>query len=917
MSSVDDILLSSGLSEEMFRRWEKDPMSVDPTWRKAFEKIESAPKPKKPGTTPTLHPPTKKLEGEEFRDEVLKLRMKELIDHYRKEGHKNADINPFNEPVKKDYSDFSKQELKAFFPTLGILKMKEAPLEEILDQLERLYSGKLGFQFSSIVSEEEEKWLAKEIEEGFFLIETPIEEKQMILEELSKADLFETFMHTKYTGQKRFSIEGAESLIPMLEQVILSGTSAGVSAFVIGMAHRGRLNVLSNILDKSYQEIFSEFDEGYVPEAFHGTGDVKYHKGYTSKREIGDKKTVEIMLPPNPSHLESIDSVVEGIVKGKQVKIEEDPKDSAMAILVHGDAAIAGQGIVYETLQMQSLPGYQTGGTIHFVVNNQIGFTTSPDEGRSTVYCTDIAKSFGNPVIHVNASDPEVCVKAAKLAVKYRMRFKKDIFIDMYCWRKYGHNEGDEPAFTHPKLYRHIKSMKPVRETYRDLLISEGSVEKEIAEEMEKTFKRALSEAKEGLKLGDPKKEKRRKTHGPYTPPDVETAVDKKTLEKIGLKMVDIPEGFNLHPKVLHLAEERVEMATGKKPLNWGMAEILAYGSLVLEGHEVRVSGQDVERGTFSHRHALYVDQESSQKYVPLAHLEKGQAKFSIYNSILSEYAVLGFEYGYSLTTPNGLTIWEAQFGDFANGAQVIFDQYLAPAEAKWGQKSNLTVFLPHGYEGQGPEHSSGRIERYLILAGERNLRVCVPSLPAQQFHLLRRQALDPEQKPLIAFTPKALLRLPAASSPLSDFTEGRFHEILDDPDRPENPKKVVFCTGKIFYELQAEREKLKDDRVALIRIEQLYPLYKEELKKIFKPYEKVETVLWVQEEPENMGALHYIVPRLEKLLERKVKAIARPVSATTASGIYAFHKIESKDIMEEVFKEKPDSYDIAGQMRA
>lgn len=885
----------------MFRRWERDPLSVDTSWRNAFERMENKLPTKKATHAPFIYPPSKTLEEAGVQQELRKYQIEELIREYRINGHLDADFNPFERKNISGRSGYSDQELGAFFPTLGILPQKEAPLSLILDRLDALYQGSLGFEFEGVVPDEEAEWLAKEVEGGFFLEELPLTDRQKIFEGLSKADLFETFMHTKFVGQKRFSIEGAESLIPMLGAVVESG----VESFVIGMAHRGRLNVLSNILDKSYQEIFSEFHEGYLPDGFKGTGDVKYHKGY----EKGD-----IFLPPNPSHLESIDSVVEGIVKGKQVKESEE---KVMAILIHGDAALAGQGVVYETLQMQSLPGYGTGGTIHFVINNQIGFTTSPEAGRSTRYCTDIAKAFKNPVIHVNGADPEACFKAAKLASKYRAKFHRDIFIDLYCWRKYGHNEGDEPSFTQPELYRHIKEMIPVRESYREKLIGSGLIESAIVEEMEKSFKRALAEAKDSVQFNEETLVDRPKTYGRYMAPEVKTAIPDAVIQDIGRKLSHVPERFNIHPKVLALAEEREAMALGKKPINWGMAEMLAYGSLVLEGHGVRISGQDVERGTFSHRHAVYVDQETGGKYMPLAHLQQGQAPFSIYNSILSEYGVLAFEYGYSLVTPEGLTIWEAQFGDFANGGQIIFDQYMAPAEAKWGQTSNLTVFLPHGYEGQGPEHSSGRLERMLTLAGERNLRISIPTLPAQHFHLLRRQTLDPEKKPLIIFTPKALLRLPAASSRVKDFTEGRFEEILDDPSPPPNPSQLIFCSGKIYFELKAEQEKVKDSSSAIVRIEQLYPLDKKAILELFKRYEKVKRILWVQEEPKNMGAAYHIAAKLTTLLKREIEIVARPVSATTASGIYAFHKKEARDIMERVFKDKPTTYDIAGQFRA
>lgn len=918
MSSLDDILLSSGLYEEMYRKWEADPASIDPAWGKAFQDFERRPAALSKRSVPLLRPPEEPQDQALLSQEVLKERVARLIDAWRQWGHFAADFNPLEPPVGDSRLDveafgFSSEDMSLICPTLGILPEAEASLGELVDRLKEIYGNRIGVEYKGLTGPEIEAWLEGKLEKGGFPPEVALEEKQMILEELSKSELLETFMHTKYVGQKRFSLEGSETLIPMVREAIDAGSAIGVEEFVIGMSHRGRLNVLSNIINKSYKEIFSEFDEGYIPDAFEGTGDVKYHKGFETAFQTKRGASVKVVLTPNPSHLESVDPVVQGQVKGRQIKSSEE---KVMALQIHGEAAIAAQGVVYETLQLQRLKGYATGGTIHFVINNQIGFTTHPQEGRCTRYCTDIAKAFGCPVFHVNAEDPEGCVAVVKLAVQFRQKFRRDIFIDLYCWRKYGHNEGDEPTFTQPHLYRKIKEKRGIREQYRDLLIHGGKLEHALAEAMEQEFKKALSEAKESIKIGGPKAEEISRARASYRPLDVATAVPKNELVELASKLSEVPEGFHIHPKVEALAKGRV--FDGDKPIDWGMGEILAYATLLASGRTIRLSGQDVERGTFSHRHAVWVDQQSDEKYSPLAHLSEKQGRFFIYNSPLSEFGVLGFEYGYSLSVPEGLTIWEAQFGDFANGGQVVMDQYIASSEQKWGQKSNLTLFLPHGYEGQGPEHSSGRIERFLSLAADDNLRICNPSLPHQHFHLLRRQVLSSRLKPLIVFTPKAYLRHPNATSRLEDLTEGQFQEILDDPDPPKNPKKLALCSGKIYFELKAHADKIKDESVAFVRIEQLYPLYTDRLKAIFEKYREVREILWVQEEPKNMGAWRYLRPLLEEVAKRKVHYVGRPESASPAAGIYVYHKKEVHEILEGVFaKDQPTTYEIAGQFRA
>lgn len=870
MASLDDILLSSGLYEEMFRKWEADPNSVDPSWGKVFQDLEK----NKPASSQGS------LQGS----------IESLKEAWRTWGHLQAHFNPLKPEPPEDP------------------RLKDSE-NETIRRFKRIYGGKIGFEFKGFTTPEIEAWFQSQLESNDFPPPIPIEEKQMILEELSKSELLEHFMHMKYVGQKRFSLEGTETLIPMLQEVI---EVSDAEEFVIGMAHRGRLNVLSNLLNKSFKDIFSEFDEAYVPTAFEGTGDVKYHKGFVSERKTKKGRDVKIILTPNPSHLESVDPVVEGQVKGRQVKGKK-----AIAILIHGDAAITGQGVVYETLQMQGLKGFSVGGTLHFIINNQIGFTTHPSEGRSTLYCTDIAKTFGSPVIHLNVEDPEGCVAAVKLAVNFHQKFKKDIFLDLYGWRKYGHNESDEPTFTQPSLYQRIKGKSAIRDQYRDVLIHGGALEHAIAESIEHEYKKALNEARESAKAISKEPIENGRTLPPYQPYPDKTAVAPDVLKEIARQLAKIPEGFHVHPKVVAIANDRKSMGEEKR-IDWGMAEMFTYGSLLWEGRDVRLTGQDVERGTFSHRHAVWIDQQNEDKYYPLAHLKDSQGDFYIYNTLLSEFASLGFEYGYSLSVEEGLTIWEAQYGDFANGAQVIIDQYLASSEQKWGQKSNITLFLPHGYEGQGPEHSSARMERFLSLAGHDNLRICNPSTPHQLFHLLRRQALVEERKPLIVFTPKALLRLPACTSTLQDFSEGTFQEICDDPTPPALILKVVFCTGKIYFELKGHAEKIKDETTAFVRVEQLYPLYVDKIKEILVKYKGARDMIWVQEEPKNMGAGPYMKPILEELAGREILFIGRQEAASPAAGIYLFHKKELHEMMEAVFKkDQPTTYEIAGQVRA
>lgn len=908
--------------ENIYEQYQQNPAKIDLAWRNYFQMLE------KPKNAQIIVPTSSDIPQEQ-----QALQICNLIKAYRMFGHLMTKINPIarkemDEPwqLKLETYGFTSDDLQKEYSSCGLLKKEKATLKEILETLKATYCDRIGIEYMD-VDPKIEAWIQERIEPSMFHFNLSIDQKHTILQHLNKSELFEVFLHTKYPGQKRFSLEGGETLIPILEGIIETLASQGGEDFVIGMAHRGRLNVLSNILQKSNELIFIEFDENFIPDSFEGSGDVKYHKGfYSESLTIKDHK-VNIALTPNPSHLEAVDPVVEGQARGKQVLRNNDKSlNQVIPILVHGDAAIAGQGIVYETLQLSELAGYNTGGTIHLVINNQIGFTTIPEDSRSTHYCTDIARAFGAPVFHVNAEDPEGCFNAAILAAELRQKFHCDVFIDLNCYRKYGHNEGDEPAFTQPLEYKIIREKKPIREIYRDHLISQGVLEKQMAETLEVEFKNNLQEALSATKAKLEKKlaKKKQEIFLPGTLEEnpfqfVDTAVPLKTLEEIGQKLCSIPEDFSIHPKLESLLKERLKMlqqGPGAKPLDWGMGETLAYGTLLWDRKHVRLAGQDTSRGTFSHRHALWIDQKDEKKYIPLQHLKENQGRFDLVNSPLSEYGALGFEYGYSLAYPHALVIWEAQFGDFGNGAQVIIDQFIATAEQKWGQRSGLTLLLPHGYEGQGPEHSSARIERFLTLAGNNNMYIVNPTTPAQLFHLLRRQEMRAFAKPLIVFTPKGLLRNPDCVSPLIDLTQGSFQEILDDPSPPQKVKRIAFCSGRIYYELNAMRAKTKTEDIIFIRIEQLYPLHIDKIKSLLKNYRGVQEFFWVQEEPKNMGAWQFINPQLSELLtaDSTLTYVGRPPSASPAAGSYALHKKEHAAIMDALFiRQKPSIFELAG----
>lgn len=926
MSKEDLLSLASanaGLFDELYRKYKRDKNSVSEEWQELFDDFEKE-EPIFPAEKRFTQQKTEPLAKTEAETKIF-----QLIQAYRTFGFLAAHVNPIAmqekaEPFQLSLKSlgFKQEDLSKSYPTMGLLKKETAPLLEIINALKETYCGRIGVEYIGYQNPEFEAWLQKRIEPNRFQKAFTIEQKQEILQYLNKSELLESFIHTKYVGQKRFSIEGGETFIPIMAALIEVGADLGISEFYLGMAHRGRLNVLANILNKSYTEIFSEFDEGYVPESLEGSGDVKYHKGFYSDVQTVHGHKVQVTLTPNPSHLESVNPVVEGEVRARQDQLKDEKREKVAAILVHGDAALSGQGVIYETLQLYGLENYTTGGSIHIVINNQIGFTTLPKDARSTPSCTDIAKAFGAPVFHVNAEDPEACVYAAILAMEIRQKFHFDVFIDLNCYRKYGHNESDEPAFTQPLEYKIIRSKKPIRDLYRDALISEGVLEKFMAEAMEAEFKKSLNQALK-IEKGERKEiEIKNEVNHSHLFKNTETGVNYKILREVAEEICTVPKDFNLHPKLQNLLKERLNMVIPEenpKPLDWGMAELLAYGSLLEEGTQVRLAGQDSCRGTFSHRHAMWMDQVEEKAYFPLSHLKKVEARADIVNSPLSEFASLAFEYGYSIANPEALVIWEAQFGDFANSAQVVIDQYIAAGEQKWGQKTSLTLLLPHGYEGQGPEHSSARLERFLSLAGNSNMFITNPTTPAQFFHLLRRQVLGRFQKPLIVLTPKGLLRHPECVSHIKDLEKGHFRTILNDPKPPKHVQRLLICSGKIFYDLQAYRDKEKVQDTAIIRLEQLYPFDEEQFKEVLEHYPSITECYYVQDEHKNMGAYSYLEPILSASLPKKIelKYAGRLRSASPAAGSYALHKKEQAAIMNEIFKQKKGSaLDISHHFR-
>ena len=872
------------------------------------------------------------LGGDRTREQTVKqARVLELINAYRVRGHLIADIDPLHAMPLQHHPELDIEtygltiwDLDREFITGGLGGVESAPLRQILDILHRAYCGKVGIEYRHIQSKEQKVWIRDQIREQF-VYPQPLspEIKKQLLQKLIAAEQFERFLHTKYLGQKRFSLEGCETIIPLLDQLIERGAARGVEDITMGMAHRGRLNVLANIVGDFAERIFTSFEGSVHPNFPADEGDVKYHQGATGVHRTQSGREVKIQLSPNPSHLEFVDPVVEGMTRAKQdaqSAPREEVIDRFMPVLLHGDAAFAGQGTVMETLNLAELHGYRTGGTIHIIVNNQIGFTTSPEKGRSTIYSTDVARMTQLPIFHINGDDPEAAYRVLNIALDFRQEFNKDVVLDVVGFRRLGHNEGDEPSYTQPLMYARVKAHPGVRAIYAQRLIREKVIDEAGVQGMiEQTvagYERTLERAKQIVAQKPPKKEL-----PPPVPEEdgsavVETPVSTDAVRRIAHHISLVPEGFNINPKMVGQLARRAKMGEGQAPMDWAFAEAIAFGSLVLEGTRVRLSGQDSGRGTFSQRHAVMYDTQTGQPWTPLSELRSEtnpHAVFEVFDSSLSEQGVLGFEYGYSVIAQDALVLWEAQFGDFSNGAQVIIDQYIAASEDKWQQKSRLALLLPHGYEGQGPEHSSARLERYLQLCAENNLQVCYPTTPAQYFHLLRRQAKQEIMRPLVVMTPKSLLRLPAATSALDQLTSGGFQPVIDDAGATnrEAVRRLVLCSGKVFYDLDAARKKSGDERVAILRLEQLYPFPEKRLRELFSAYPNATQLVWAQEEPKNMGGWNFVRPRLMNLIPKCERPyyVGRAASASPATGSYVTHELEQRRLVDQALTEEDAAF--------
>jgi 2-oxoglutarate dehydrogenase E1 component len=952
MAGVD--VLASALSggnaafiADLYARWASDPGSVDPSFAELFASLNdearsvltdasgaswapnhfSVGEPDAPAKAPSKAAPVKAADANEFtRKAVLdSIRALMLIRTYRVRGHLEAKLDPLGLQAQKSHPEldpksygFTDADRDRPIFIDNVLGRESATLAEIVAILRDSYCGPIGVEFMHIQDPEQKAWVQRRIEGVAWRKTFQPADKEKILRELTEAEGFETFCQKRYVGTKRFGLEGAEVAIPALHAMIETAAADGVREIAIGMPHRGRLNTLVNVVKKPFTAVFSEFGgSSFKPDDVQGSGDVKYHLGTSTDVEMAGHP-VHLSLQPNPSHLEAVDPVVIGKVRARQDESGDTrARKSVMAILMHGDAAFAGQGLVYETLAMSQLIGYRTGGTIHLVVNNQIGFTTVPAHAYSGLYCTDVAKSIQSPILHVNGDDPEAVIFCARMAAEFRQRFATDIVLDVVCYRRHGHNETDEPAFTQPIMYRAIKAQKTTRTLYAERLAAEGAVTAERAKAIADEFQATLEDAFQASKAYKPNKADwleghwagftQADDHGEQT--DEDTAAPAETLRLIGMALARPPESFDLNPKIARQLDAKRAMIETGEGIDWATGEALAFGALLLDGHRVRLSGEDTQRGTFSHRHAVLIDQTNQNEYVPLNNIAEGQARFEAFNSLLSEQGVLGFEYGYSLADPHTLVLWEAQFGDFANGAQVIIDQFLASGETKWLRMSGLTLLLPHGHEGQGPEHSSARLERYLQLCAEKNMTVCNITTPANTFHVLRRQLKRNYRKPLVIMTPKSLLRHKLAVSRLSELAEGsRFHCVLPETDaiaEPHEVTRVVLCSGKVYYDLLAARREAGLNRVAILRIEQLYPFPEVILAKLLAPYSNAE-VVWCQEEPENMGAWTFADRRIERVLGKVESKSRRPIyvgreaAASPATGHAKTHAAQQAALVAE-----------------
>ena len=912
--------------EKLYFDYLADPSSVDGTWRAYFEQLPRvAPPPREP-FGPRAHPraarPAGSRAGEQPAGEVLQFRVDRLVQAYREQGHLYARLDPLG-LERRGGEGIS---IEAFGMSEADLDLPVAndaggqgtrTLRELIDRLRETYCRTIGVELAHLHDRELRSWLEERMERTKNHITLTPDTERFLLRKLTETELFEHFLGTRFLGAKRFSLEGAEGLVPLLELVIDRAVGHGVKSIGIGMAHRGRLDVLATVLGKPTRQIFAEFRDRAIVAA---GGDVKYHLGYQGEHVTPEGAPVQVSLAFNPSHLEWINTVVQGKVRARQDRFRDLDRGHVLPILVHGDAAFAGQGMVAECLNMALLDGFNVGGTIHVVVNNQVGFTTSPRDGRSTFYATDVARMLQIPVFHVNGEDLEAIAQAVLLAVDFRQRFHSDAVIDLWCYRKYGHNEGDEPTFTQPLMYRTIAGKQNLRKLHADALVEKRIVSREDVDALSAEVKRKLEEAYaasatiavspgpqpvQGVKARYRGGEIGRDANG------IATAVAPEILGAVGRGLTTVPPAFKIHPKLAKLLDGRGEMVAGKRPVDWGMGEALAYGTLAWEGVRVRLSGQDVRRGTFSHRHAVLFDQQTGHPYSPLAHLREGQGVVEVRDSPLSEAGVLGFEYGYSLEMPDGLTIWEAQFGDFVNAAQVIIDQFLSSSEAKWNRLSGLVLLLPHGMEGQGPEHSSARLERFLELSVDDNWQVMNLTTPAQLFHALRRQVLAPWRKPLVVMSPKSLLRHPDAVSPLSEFSAGELHHFIPDAVAdPTEVTRVLLCSGKVYYDLAAGRSQQRARHVAIVRAEQLYPFDAEALLAILSRYREGTELVWVQEEPRNMGAWTFVDAHLSPLLRGRVElsCISRPASAVPAAGSATRHRLEQEALVNQAISAPPSA---------
>ena len=900
---------NADLIDEKYAQWRDAPDSLDPSWKAFFEGFE-------------LGSDSSTVKGGQVADDETLIKQANFtgtIYAYRSIGHTEAEINPLlkaapqNPRLTLDRLGFSEEDLDKVFWSGNFLENRQMSVRELIDRLRQIYCGTVGVEYLHIQETPQRRWLQSRIEPQEEVSPYSRDRRHRILDRLIKAEEFEHFLHRNYVGQKRFGLEGAETLIPAIDTLIENGPALGVQEIVMGMAHRGRLNVLANVFRKSYDYIFHEFSENFLPDTLHGDGDVKYHLGFEATIENSSKEPMRLFLAANPSHLEAVNPVVEGRARARQrILGDTEERRKVVPVLIHGDAAFAGQGIVAEVLNFSQLPGYQTGGTIHFVINNQIGFTTDPSEARSTLYCTDVAKMIEAPIFHVNGDDPEAVVRVMELALAYRQEFRKDIVIDMYCYRRLGHNESDEPAFTQPTLYQKIKDHPTVTEIYSTRLLDSGVLSKSEVKkirdlrrgDLEHFYEKQKKEAKNGTKRKPPEVDEAVREYQPdYAFKDVDTAVPGDQLEKVARALTRFPDSFNLNSKIRRQLQTKLKNFKDDKGIDWAFAESLAWGALMLEGYHVRLSGQDSVRGTFSQRHAIFFDSKTKEKFIPLMEMESREGMLCVHNSLLSEAAVLGFDYGYSLDFQGMLCMWEAQFGDFVNGAQVIIDQFISSSESKWQRVSGLVMLLPHGYEGQGPEHSSARLERFLQLCAEDNIQVANLTTPAQYFHIMRRQMHRSFRKPLIIMAPKSLLRHKEAVSKVSDFTDKCFHSILPEEDKSiKKPSRIILCSGKVYYDLVSHRRDKDIKDTAIIRIEQYYPFNHERLKRIVDELGKAKTLVWCQEEPENMGAWRFIGPHIEKATGIRPLYAGRDSAASTAVGSLALHKIEQDELVNKAF---------------